>query len=227
MFARRQRLKQKAKFAHGAGGSMTADEHPSLFHTATNTRLLDGLRDPENRSIWHDFVERYRPMVVRFAQRQRLGETAAQDVAHQALIAFGSAYQRGKYDRQQGRLRFWLFGIARNQIRNSRKSKRREYQAGEANSETGLLHQVPDSDADMERAWEEEWRQAVLRQCLTEVRREFDPKSVEAFELFAWKGLPASKVAELLGVTPNAVFIAKHRIMRRIKELLPEMERVW
>lgn len=206
---------------------MTAEEHPSLFHTATNTRLLDGLRDPENRAIWHDFVERYRPMIVRFAQRQGLGETDAQDVAQQTLIAFCSAYQRGKYDREQGRLRFWLFGIARNQIRNSRKSKRREYQAGEASSETGLLNQVADSDADMERAWEEEWRQAVLSQCLAEVRREFDPKSVEAFELFAWKGMPASEVAELLDVTPNAVFIAKHRIMRRIKELLPEMERVW
>jgi RNA polymerase sigma-70 factor (ECF subfamily) len=67
----------------------------------------------------------------------------------------------------------------------------------------------------------------VIRQCLEEVRREFDAKSVEAFELFAWKGLPAQRVAEELGVTPNAVFIAKHRIMKRIKDLLPRMEEIW
>jgi hypothetical protein len=34
-------------------------------------------------------------------------------------------------------------------------------------------------------------------------------------------------VADELGITPNAVFIAKHRIMKRIKDLLPRMEVVW
>jgi DNA-directed RNA polymerase specialized sigma24 family protein len=67
----------------------------------------------------------------------------------------------------------------------------------------------------------------VLQQCLEEVRRDVDPKSVEAFELFAWKGLSAQEVADRLGMTPNAVFIAKHRILRRIRDLAQQMEHIW
>jgi RNA polymerase sigma-70 factor (ECF subfamily) len=207
---------------------MTEDESAGIFQTVTNTHLLNGLRDPENRSVWHDFVSRYHPMIVRFAIRQGMREADAEDVAQQTLIAFCAAYQQGKYEREQGRLRFWLFGIARNQIRNARKKlRRRERQPVDEMSQTGMLNRIPDDDATLERQWEEEWRQSVIRQCLEEVRREFDAKSVEAFELFAWKGRPAQEVADELGITPNAVFIAKHRIMKRIKDLLPQMEVVW
>lgn len=202
------------------------DEPSSLFTTVTNTVLLNGLRGRDD-AVWQQFVARYRPLVVRFAQRQGLREDVADDAAQQTLIAFCTAYQEGKYEREQGRLRHWLFGIARNQIRNTRrKNQRREIQVIENSDETNLFDRQPD-DAGIEKIWEEEWRESLLKQCLEEVRREHDAKSIEAFELFAWKGLPAQQVADQLGMTANAVFIVKHRIMKRIKELLPKMEDIW
>ena len=102
----------------------------------------------------------------------------------------------------------------------------RELQVVDETSQTNFFARQED-EASLERLWEEEWREALIRQCLDEIRRDVDEKSVEAFELFAWKGLPAREVAERLGMSPNAVFINKHRIMKRIKELLPRMEEVW
>lgn len=205
---------------------MAGESKPQL-QTVTSTSLLEGLREPGNATIWERFVERYRPMIVRYAQRLGLNESDAQDAAQQALIAFCTSYQKGGYQREQGRLREWLFGIARNQILNlRRKGYRREVQIADAPSQTDFFAQQSDGNQ-LESIWEEEWRQAVLRQCLEEIRRDFDARSLEAFELFAWKGWPAQKVAEHLGITPNAVFIAKHRIMKRIRELLPRMEEVW
>lgn len=202
------------------------EEPSSIFTTVTNTLLLDGLQRKDD-AVWSQFVARYRPMLVRFAQRQGLSEDNADDAAQQTLIAFCSAYQEGKYARELGRLRHWLFGIARNQIRNTRrKVNRREVQVVEDSDETNIFQRQPD-DTDMEKIWEEEWQASLLKQCLEEIRREHDAKSIEAFELFAWKGLPAQQVADQLGLTPNAVFIIKHRIMKRIKELLPRMEEIW
>jgi DNA-directed RNA polymerase specialized sigma24 family protein len=109
---------------------MTEEESADIFQTVTNTRLLNGLRDPDNRGIWHDFVGRYHPMIVRFAVRQGMREADAQDIAQQTLMTFCTAYQRGKYEREQGRLRYWLFGIARNEIRNARKKLRRHELGG-------------------------------------------------------------------------------------------------
>lgn len=197
------------------------------LNTVTNTELLDGLRRAENRMVWQQFVQRYQPMIERYAVRFGLSSADAQDAAQQTLIEFCAAYQAGKYDREQGRLRSWLFGIARNQMRNQRRrSGRKERQVVDKTDATGFFGSLPGDD-ELESAWDEEWRQSVIRQCLDELRRDVDPKTVEAFELFAWKGLPAEDVAARLDMTPNAVFIAKHRILRRIRELIDQMEDIW
>ena len=206
---------------------MTDDNQTPNLNTVTNTVMLNDLRNPGNQTVWQEFVGRYRPMILKYARRFGLSDSDAQDAAQQTLIAFCTSYQKGKYDREQGRLRVWLFGIARNQIRNAvKKSYRKELQVVEDSDQTNFFARVEDGD-ELERIWDEEWRDAVIRQCLEEVRRDVDPKSIEAFELFAWKGWPAQKVADHLDMTANAVFIAKHRIMKRIRELVPKMEEAW
>ncbi len=202
-------------------------DEPQMLNTMTSTSMLEGLRQRDNETIWNQFVNRYRPMIVKYAARFGLKPQEAEDAAQQTLIAFCTSYQQGKYNREQGRLRVWLFGIARNQMLNYIKRRRdREIQVIDASQDTNFFARQPDEDQ-LERAWEEEWRDAVLRQCFEEIRREFDPKSLEAFELFATQGLPAQQVGERLGMTANAVFLVKHRIMKRIKELLPKMEEAW
>jgi RNA polymerase sigma-70 factor (ECF subfamily) len=206
---------------------VTEGEPKPNLSTVTNTFLLEGLQNPDNQVVWQEFVDRYRPLLVKYARRLGLKEADAQDASQQTLIAFCTAYQQGKYDREKGRLRIWLFGIARNQVMNMhRRDKRKEVQVAEDSDQTNFFARQGNEN-ELEQIWEEEWRDAVLRQCLEEVRKEVDPKTIEAFELFAWKGTPAQEVAEKLGMTANAVFIAKHRVMKRIKELLPQMEEVW
>jgi len=210
---------------------MADDSKPVLTTvTLTNTAMLEGLKNPGNAGVWEDFVNRYRPMILRYAKRFGLSDADADDAAQQTLVAFCTAYQEGKYQREKGRLRVWLFGIARNQLLNLRRREAchgaHEVQIINTPNETTFFGRVGDEN-EMEQAWDEEWRDSVLRQCLEEVRREFDAKTIQAFELFAWKGKPAEEVARELETTSNAVFIAKHRVMKRIRELLPAMEEVW
>jgi RNA polymerase sigma-70 factor (ECF subfamily) len=189
--------------------------------------MLEGLQHADNQTVWNQFVQRYRPMIVSYAQRLGLNKTDAEDAAQQTLVAFCTAYVEGKYHREQGRLRTWLFGIAKRQIWNLRRRGRgREVQIVDNPSETDFFDRKAEDDQ-QEKIWDEEWRNAVLRQCLSEVRNDFDEKSLQAFELFAHQGWPAARVAEHLDITSNAVFIAKHRIMKRIREILPRMEEIW
>lgn len=191
---------------------------------ATTTFLLERLKDPDDQAVWRAFTERYRPMIVRTARRTGLNQEDAQDAAQMALMAFFTAYRDGKYDREKGRLRHWLFGIARHWILNTfDKRQRRQVDVSNPSDQTDFFTRQP-ADDQMEQVWEQEWREAALRHCLRQVRTEFDPKTFRAFELFAQNGLPARKVAEQLSMTSNAVFIAKHRILKRIRELLPQME---
>lgn len=206
---------------------MSSEEQIRL--TTTNTLLLDALRETGNNLAWQRFCERYRPTIVRYGQSTfRLDVHDAEDAAQLALAAFHEGYLRGDYDRDRGRLRKWLFGIASNQMRQllRKKARQREAQAPAGPQGADLMQLIPD-EAALEQAWEREWRQAVYQQCMVEIRRQFNNKTVEAFELFAKDGAPAREVAEQLGITANAVYLAKQHILKRIRELLPVMEGIY
>ena len=80
---------------------------------------------------------------------------------------------------------------------------------------------------ELEAEWEAEWRDAVLQACMEEVRREVTESTWCAFELFARQGWPAERVAAELDLSPNAVYGAKRRILRRLREILPLVEDIW
>ncbi len=187
--------------------------------TVTSTTLLDGLKDPGNATVWRQWVERYRPLVVSAARRMGLSAADAEDVAQNALLAFAEAYRLGRYESAQGRLRSWLMGIVRNQVLRWRQR-----------APLGDGPEPPDEPAaagELEAIWEEEWRAAVLRHCLGLVRGEFEPRTIEAFERFALREEPARMVGGALGLSENAVFGAKRRVLRRLQELEPLLDEVF
>ena len=206
----------------------TGEGHSLLASTVTSTHLLEGLREPDNRTVWKQFTDRYRPMIMDYARRSfGFGPQDAEDAAQVVLEAFFKAYRRGEYDREKGRLRKWLFAIAHNQIVNLlRKRPRREVQvAGDAGQSDFFARIVAEDDA--EDIWEQEWRKSVLAACLEETRHQFDFKTFQAFEGVTTRGLSARQVAEELGMTPNAVYLAKHHVLKRIREMVPQMEEIW
>lgn len=206
---------------------MSGNHDPASL-SITTSHLLDGLKDPHNQAVWHAYVSRYRPLVIQYGIRLGLSPTDAEDAAQLSLIEFCTSYQADKYDRSRGRLRDWLFGIARNQVLNYRRRQvaRGPKLIGDGSSGTDFFQTIPDEDS-MAKVWEEEWRQAVMQQCLATVRAEVEQRTFEAFELFALQGLAAEEVSAKLGITANAVFGAKRRVLRRIRELLPALQDEW
>jgi RNA polymerase sigma-70 factor (ECF subfamily) len=199
----------------------------SRLATVTSTSLLEGLRGSGNDEAWVPFVERYRPLIVRYARRLGLGEVDAEDVAQSSLLGFAKSYADGRYEREQGRLRAWLFGIVRKQVlhwqRGAGELARRGMAAEGGSGELDLS--APPGE--LERCWEDEWRNGVLAACLDLVRNEVESETLLAFERFAIEGQPVDEVAVALNLTPNAVYGAKRRVLRRLHELQPLMEDIW
>jgi RNA polymerase sigma-70 factor (ECF subfamily) len=72
--------------------------------------------------------------------------------------------------------------------------------------------------------WDREWTTHVLSLCLAATRREFDENTSRAFELYAVKRQGAADVAEALGISRNAVYIAKSRVLARLKEVFTDFD---
>lgn len=199
-----------------------------MLTTVTSAALLQSLRDPANATVWNDYVGRYRPLLLGYARRLGLADADAEDVAQHVLLEFATGFRAGRFDPARGRLRDWLFGIARTSVKGwRRRLAARPVQFTGTEGATDAVERIEDTDHDLEKLWEQEWRDAVLRQCLVEVRREVSEQTLMAFDLFARRGLPATEVAQQLGMTENAVFGAKRRVLRRIREIQPLLEEAW
>ncbi len=195
--------------------------------TATSTALLAGLRDGEDPAAWATFVSRHRPVLVAYGRRLGIPAADAEDVAQEALLAFAEALRDGRYDREKGRLRAWMHGIAHNVVRNwlRRHARRGEVQAAERDGETGFFARIADEDAAA--AWEQEWNRELLRVALDRAKDGFTPATMAAFERFALRGEPPELVARELGLSTNAVYIAKHRVLQRLRDARAELEALW
>src|SRR4051812_18749745 len=188
----------------------------------TTATVLQQLRDFENRSAWESFTERFRRPVVSFAKSMGLKQADAEDAAQETLLAFAEAYRRGQYDPAKGRLSRFLFGIAYRQSLKARRVAGAGVLAG-ANVESGVLSQVPDEQA-ATGIWDTEWERTLLDRCLLQVQREFEPQTFQAFDLVVRNEQSADDVAKQLGVPIKSVYNAKHRILKRIRELRADFD---
>jgi RNA polymerase sigma factor (sigma-70 family) len=187
----------------------------------TTTRLLEDLRESDE-TAWEQFVERFRRPIVRFARDMGLGFDDAEDVAQETLADFIRAYREGQYDRGKGRLRAWLFGIAHRRVLNARRKIARAPRPVPPGQRTAFWNALSAEEV-ARKSWDAAWERGVLEQCVEQVRMEVEPATVRAFELFAIEGRPAADVARELDMSRNAVFIAKHRVLKRVMELRREL----
>lgn len=190
----------------------------------TNTELLAGLADPENAAVWEEFDGRYRPVLLAFARRLGLSADDAQDAVQETLAAFVAEFRQGRYQRDRGRLRAWLFAIARTRVaQHRRREEQRQHWRGES-----ALAELP-AENSWSGLWEEEWRRAILRAAYAELgtSTRTDACTLEAFRRTTLGREAPATVAAELGMTVNAVYLARHHILAQLKELVARLECDW
>ncbi len=201
---------------------MACDPQVEVGVTLTGTALLNGLRDPHNETLWSAYVDRYRPLLVRTLTQSRVPPEDAEDLAQLALIEFAEAYRGGRYERDKGRLRSWLFGILKMHARNwRRREAARDARIADAVFDDVL--EVAEGEDELAARWDEEWHRAVLRQAMAQVQSEVPAERWEAFRLFVLEEQSAAEVAQRLGTTAAAVYAAKRRVLERVRALEPMM----
>ena len=192
----------------------------------TTTLILEGLAESDNNQAWSAFVGYFKPILTGFARKSGLNQQAAEDFAQQALLEFFKSYRIGNYDRSKGRLSHWLFGIARKVLSQTFRKRPPEKVATDlqkSTSDSQPLENFADPSA-AEDLWQQQWEKMVMQICMDRARKEFDEKTFSAFEMYALQDLEPAEVASRLGLSRNAVYIAKSRILSRVRELIEEFD---
>jgi RNA polymerase sigma factor (sigma-70 family) len=195
--------------AASSGSILTSDHDQYATHASIFLRLRDA-RDDIRELGWEEFRRRYAPVVVGFARKAGLAPHDAEDVLQEVILGFFRVAPQFEYDPARGRFRSYLKSATLNVIRQRARRK---------TVDTVGDGWLQEQGEEAESAWEDEWAAQILARALEEARSHFDRTTMEAFELYAQRGVPADVVAERLGISVDSVHQAKSRVLKCVREI--------
>jgi RNA polymerase sigma-70 factor (ECF subfamily) len=182
----------------------------SATPSALDTRpsLLVRIRDPRDAESWNTFVGTYAPVVYRYGRRRGLQEADAADVTQEVMAEVARLIHTFEYQPQRGHFRDWLLALTRFKLMHFFRHRGRNVAepAGEAAGEG------EDSE------WTDEFNAQVLRSALERCRPHFEAATWRAFERVWLDNVPGPAAARELDVPIEAVYVAKSRVLKRLKE---------
>lgn len=186
----------------------------------TSFRLLDRLRLEPDDGSWRRLVDLYTPLIQDWLRRQGLQQEDANDLTQEVLAAVVRELPKFRHDERPGSFRAWLRQITVNRMRYFWRSKRYRPLATGDSDFAHRLEQLEDPQSVLSRLWDQEHDQHVSRKLLELIEPEFTATTWQAFRRVVLEGAKAAEVAAQLGITANAVWIAKSRVLARLREEL-------
>jgi RNA polymerase sigma-70 factor (ECF subfamily) len=190
----------------------------------TRPSLMLRIRDTADRKAWSEFVEIYAPLVYGFACKHGLQDADAADLTQDVLRAVAGAAERFRYEPERGSFRGWLFTVVRNRLRNFLIHRRRHGQAPGGPANQQALDELPARENEAAQLWEQEYDRRLFDWAAQQVREDCQEKTWLAFWRTAIEGHKGQAVARDLGMTTAAVYLAKRRVMDRLKDYLRQLQ---
>lgn len=188
----------------------------------TRATLLNRLKDWQNQASWQEFFDTYWSLIFGVAAKHGLARDEAEDVVQEVMVDIARQMPDFKYDPAKGSFKAWLLNLTRWRITDQLRKRQPQALSSPVSEETALHHTDPAVSAatiqsDLEKLWDSEWEKHLLDAATARARRRLDPKQYQVFDFLVNRGWPADKVSKALGLSTNAIYVAKHRVTEAIK----------
>ncbi len=205
--ARRTRLTG----AHGAG--LSRDSAMSVTRQSLLIRAQAG-----DEASWQDLADLYRPFLTNWLRQQSLPEHDRDDLTQEILVSVVKSLPSFQHSGRPGAFRSWLRAIASKRLSDYWRSREPQAPVTGGSVVADMLNAVADPDSELNRRWDEEHDRYVLRCLFDLVEQEFEPNTFKAFRRLTLDDASGAQVAAELGMSVGAVYVAKSRVLQRIRE---------
>jgi len=195
-------------------GSQDTRLEDSTPLTVTPLSLLDRLRSEPDQPSWHRLVSLYTPLIRDTIARFDVQSADADDLTQEVFAVVTRSMGTFEHNGRSGAFRNWLRSVVVHRVRVYWETRRRQplVEVGQR------LTELEDPSSNLCRQWDREHDAFVLRRLLDLLKVEFTTSTWEAFCRQVFDEVAPSIVAEELGLTINAVRIAKWRVQRRMMQ---------
>lgn len=190
----------------------------------TRVTLLNRLKDGSDTDAWVEFVRLYGPVVYGFARKRGLQDADAADLMQEVLRSVARNAVKLDYDPKRGTFRGWLYTITRNKIYNFLTAQKNRPRGSGDSGAVERLDAIPDRAADKDDDWDIEYERRLSAKAMDRVKHEFQPNTWQAFWGTAVDGRPAQEVGDELKMTAGAVYVAKSRVLARLRDEVQRLQ---
>lgn len=195
----------------------------------TRWTLIGRLKNWDDRESWREFFDTYWKLIYGVARRAGLTPEDAQDVVQDTVVSVCKAIDRFQADARRGSFKAWLLTVTRSRIIDLQRKRQREPVAAGSSSASTARTSATDQLVDpagngFDALWDAEWERNVISLALEKLEKNSSSRHYQIFLLHVIKQHSVEQVAKIAGVTPNQVYLVKHRLAPLFREAIAELE---
>ena len=190
--------------------------------SSISSTLLERIR-ARRPEAWQRLVDLYGPVVYRWCRQLEVGKADAPDVVQEVFIAVATHVEKFRRERPNDSFGAWLRTITRSKACDHFRRYRGAPDAAGGTSAYQRLVDLPGPCDESSASGRLEIDDGFPRRVLDLVRAEFEDRSWVAFWRTVVQGQSPAEVAEATGLSLHAVYKAKSRVLRRLRDELRDV----
>jgi RNA polymerase sigma-70 factor (ECF subfamily) len=183
----------------------------------TSMSLLELLRTQPDETGWRRLDDLYRPLIRRWLLRDPTLRDEAEDLVQEVLAVVVRELPQFQRERT-GSFRRWLRTITSNRLRAFRQARQHRPQPWANHFDDSTPSQLEDPHSALSQEWDQEYDAYLVRRLMALIEPQFEPGTVQAFRRVVFDGAKPADVAKELGISVNAVLLAKSRVLKRLRQ---------
>ena len=185
----------------------------------TSATLLESLQRSDDSQSWMILNDLYGPMIRNWLGRNNVRTGEQDDVAQEVLVLVSQKIGEFEHSGRTGAFRNWLKQITINCLRNhARKRANRQAAVGGSDFEA-FLNAWADPKSQVSKLWRQEYQQNVIAYALRVAQQKFTEQTFQAFHMTAMLNENPDDVAEKLDMSVAAVYTARSRVLKELRQL--------
>lgn len=175
------------------------------------------LSDWNNSKSWNAFFEQFNEYLKSLAQSYKLPSQDVDDVVQEVFISMANYFRENKFDSSKGNIYSWVTTFAKWRMVDIIRRNQRQHKHVTTGDDL-LMEMQPDENQDLDAKLENNYQQKLFVQALKNLGKVHKSKDYMIFCDMHFNQLNNDQLMKKYKVNCGTVYIAKHRMIKKIKE---------